>query len=222
MRRLLADYRLFLTEFRRTFHTTGAILPSSALLARALAKFVADAGAANDATSRPRRILEVGPGTGAVTRRIVKRMRPTDRLDLVELNDQFVSRLRYGFTHDPALRSVGDRTTILHKMVQDLDDDHGYDLIISGLPLNNFAVQDVEDILAKFQQLLRPDGTLSFFEYIAVRPLRGVVSGKSEKQRLRGIDRIMTELLRHHEIRRQSIWVNVPPAWVHHVCFQSS
>ena len=91
MRRRLSEYRLFFREFRTNYHTTGAILPSGRSLARALARFVAEQPAG------PRRILEVGPGTGAVTSRIVAALGPEDQLDLVELNDRFVERLRDRF-----------------------------------------------------------------------------------------------------------------------------
>ncbi len=64
----LTDHRVFWREFRRNFHTTGAVLPSGRALARALTRYVA-AGAAG-----PRRILEVGPGTGAVTTVLVDRL----------------------------------------------------------------------------------------------------------------------------------------------------
>ena len=53
-----SDYGLFLREFRRTFHTTGAVLPSSPRLARALARFVpasSDAEPRSDAVQRSAR-----------------------------------------------------------------------------------------------------------------------------------------------------------------------
>jgi phospholipid N-methyltransferase len=224
MPRLFKDYGLFLKEFRRTFHTTGALLPSSPLLARALSRYVSpespSSGNGNQSQPQMRRILEVGPGTGAVTRSIVKRMNSTDELELVELNERFVDRLRRGFESDPLLRTVAERATVHNKIIQDVDQRDHYDLIISGLPLNNFSVEDVETILQKFNQLLKkPTGTLSFFEYIGVRPMRGAIATHAERQRLRGVGRALTEMFADFEIRRQRIWINVPPAWVHHVRF---
>ena len=93
----------------------------------------------------------------------------------------------------------------------------GYDVIVSGLPLNNFAVADVERILATLTGLLASEGTLSFFEYIAVRPARAMVSGRAERARLRGIGCAMRGVLDGREICREAVWRNVPPAWVHHV-----
>lgn len=211
MRRRLSEYGLFFKAFLTSYHTTGAIVPSGRFLAAALARYVGD-GAAG-----PRRILEVGPGTGAVTRRIIASLRPDDRLDLVELNASFVAQLRRCMETDKAFRPVADRTRVFHCSVEELPRDSAYDLIISGLPLNNFSVATVEQILATLTGLLEPGGTLSFFEYIAIRRARALFSGRAERARLRGIGRAMHKVLAEHEIRRDRIWPNVPPAWVHHV-----
>jgi phospholipid N-methyltransferase len=207
----MSEYGLFFREYLRNFHTTGAILPSGRPLAKALARYVAVPASAR------RRIIEVGPGTGAVTRHIISAMHPLDRLDLVELNETFVRRLESRFQSDPLFQPLADRTRILHCPVQELPGDTTYDLIVSGLPLNNFSVDLVEKILQIFLNLLAPGGTLSFFEYIAMRRMKAIVSGPAERRRLSGIRRAMHDVLKIHEIRRDAVWRNVPPAWVHHL-----
>jgi phospholipid N-methyltransferase len=210
----LSHCRLFFREFRRNFRSTGAVLPSGRRLARALARFVRQPGGAG-----PRRLLEVGPGTGAVTREIVAAMGPEDRLDVVELNDSFVACLRERFRSDPLLSSVADRARVLHCPVEQLPSEPKYQVIVSGLPLNNFAVDEVRQIVGVLAQLAAAGGILSFFEYIAVRRLKGMLSGRVERARLRGIGRLLGDLLREREVRRDWISVNIPPAWVHHVRF---
>jgi phosphatidylethanolamine/phosphatidyl-N-methylethanolamine N-methyltransferase len=212
---LLEDHRVFWRQFRKQFHTTGAVMPSGRFLGRALARYVG-----RDQTAQ--RILEVGPGTGAVTRQILCRLGSNDRLDLVELNDDFVMRLNQRFASEPHFSAKSLQTRVLHHGVEDLVDqcggqEGGYDLIISGLPLNNFSVADVEHLLGVMVRLLRPGGTLSFFEYIAIRPARALVSGPAERARLRGIGQALARLLKDHEIHRDCVWPNIPPAWVHHV-----
>lgn len=211
MRRRIAEHALFFREFLRTHHTTGAILPSGRSLAAALARFV------REKSTQPRNILEVGPGTGAVTRCLIGAMGETDRLDLVELNETFVRQLEHRFQHEPAFQAAADRARVFHCPVEDLPRNERYDLIVSGLPLNNFSAADVEQILAALTELLAPGGTLSFFEYIAVRTARALVSGRSERARLRGVGQAMRAVLDDREIRRDAVWLNVPPAWVHHV-----
>jgi phospholipid N-methyltransferase len=216
MQQRLAEYRVFWRQFREQYHTTGAVLPSGRGLSRALAHFVRNGKVAT--SGRPRRILEVGPGTGAVTNQIVLDMQPTDRLTLVERNAQFVDHLRVQLASAPGFQTVRDRIALVHSGVEELPEDETYDLIISGLPLNNFSVELVDTLLTKIQKLLAPGGVLSFFEYVAIRRAKAVVSPAADRERLRDIERILNELLSGHETRRDLIVANVPPAWVHHVC----
>lgn len=230
MRQRWADYRVFWREFRQQYYTTGAVLPSGPALARALARFVCDGEQPTgeldwrlnprlgETRLRARRILEVGPGTGAVTGQILSAMRADDRLFLVERNEQFVAQLQKRLAEDSAYSSLADRIKIVHASVEDLPESEPYDLIISGLPLNNFDVQSVTRILAKLRRLLAPGGTLSFFEYVAVRKAKSLISARQERERLRGIGKLFDELFRH-EIRRDLVLANVTPAWVHHVRF---
>ena len=208
-------YWTFFTQFRSNFETTGSIVPSSPFLAEALTRYVHAEPQAADA--EPRTILEVGPGTGPVTQRLADLLGAYDRLDLVEANDAFVEVLQKRFDHEPRMQRVRDRTRILHHRIEELPLDQKYHLIISGLPLNNFAVVDVERIIDVLSQLLHPGGTLSFFEYAGVRKLRGLVSGAEDRDRLNGISRALRLLLEPFEIRRDLVWLNFPPAWVHHV-----
>ena len=172
------------------------------------------------ATASPaRRILEVGPGTGAVTGWIVRGLKADDRFDLVELNERFVKRLRERFESEPAFQAVADRVTVFHRPVEELADERAYDAIVCGLPFNNFPAATVEHLLATMSRLAKPGGTLSFFEYVGVRPLRGFVSSRVERERLRGVGRAIANIRHGRQIRQDLILANVPPAWVHHVRF---
>jgi phospholipid N-methyltransferase len=227
MRQQWADYRVFWREFRQAYQTTGSVLPSGRALAAALCQYVcepgeaASAAAGNGAVGRNqgRRILEVGPGTGAVTGRIISDLRPGDRLVLVERNEQFVARLRARLADELGAARAADRITLLRAGVEELVEDQRFDLIISGLPLNNFSVELVERVLEKLRRLLAPRGTLSFFEYVAVRKAKSLVSSRAERERLRGVGRVLSEVLQRREVRRDLVLANVPPAWVHHVRF---
>jgi phospholipid N-methyltransferase len=208
---MLAEHRLFFEQFLLRYHETGAIAPSSRWLAEALVSDVARP------SSVSRKILEVGPGTGAVTGRLVRKLQPHDRLVLVELNDRFVGHLQRRFASEPAWKAVAAQSEIVHSPVQELPGEAVYDLIVSGLPLNNFSVELVEQILATFERLLKPGGTLSFFEYPGVRPARAVVSLGRDRARLSGISAALDRMFQNHPTRRQWILPNLPPAVVHHV-----
>ncbi len=207
-----ANYRLFWQEFRRTFHSTGAVLPSGPWLCRALARYVSGDG-------QPRRILEVGPGTGVVTDKIIMQMGAADALDLVELNDRFVESLRRRLSDDPRWRIVASRVTIHHMPVERLAPPQPYHVIVSCLPFNNFPAAVVRSILAHLEMLAAHGATLSFFEYVGVRRAKSLVCKRAERERLAGIGQALDEVFRDRRFRQECILANVPPAWVHHLRF---
>lgn len=208
------EHTEFFRQFREQFESTGAIAPSSQFLARAMARpFGQRPG--------PARILEVGPGTGAVTRRLVRMLRPGDWFDLVELNSRFVEILQRRFEQEPGFREASGQCRLHQAAIQSFPTDQPYDYIISGLPLNNFPPELVQDIFKTLFQLLKPGGTLSYFEYMYVRPLRRAVSKSGERKRLRDLDVIIAPYLKQHRIRRDWVFGNLPPAWVQHLRAES-
>jgi phosphatidylethanolamine/phosphatidyl-N-methylethanolamine N-methyltransferase len=208
---MLADYRAFLSQFFRNYQTTGAVIPSGRALASALCRHVGVGG--------PQRILEAGPGTGAVTERVVERMRPEDQLWMVELNPAFAAHLRRAFDERPSFRAAAARCHLIEGSVLDLAQEDRFDVVVSGLPLNNFSSEDVRAILDAYSKLLKPAGVLSFFQYILIRDAKTVVSFGSERTRLKGVGAEIDGLLGQREFAREWIWPNVPPAWVHHLRF---
>jgi phosphatidylethanolamine/phosphatidyl-N-methylethanolamine N-methyltransferase len=204
----LGDYQTFLTQFLRNYNTTGSIIPSGRALGAALSRHVG---------GRPQKILEAGPGTGAVTGCIIERMRSDDELWMVELNPNFAAHLRSAFDTKPAFRRAASRCHLVEGSVQQLGQAGEFDLIISGLPLNNFSSDDVRHILRAYARLLKPGGVLSFFQYILIRPAKMFVSAGPERDRLKGVGEAIEGELGAREFAREWVWVNVPPAWVHHM-----
>ncbi len=210
MPNFLKDYWEFLGQYRERFETTGAVAPSSRFLAKAMTIPMSQR---DDVI----RVLEVGPGTGAVTKRVVQLLKPNDVFDLVELNETFAELLQQRFEKDAKYRAVAERSTVHVCPIQEFKADQPYDIIISGLPLNNFPSELVRQIFQRFFELLAPGGTLSYFEYMYIRPLRKLVSAAPEKKRLTELDKIANEYLEKYRIDRSWVFVNVPPAWVQHL-----
>ena len=208
----LSDYQTFLTQFLRNYNTTGSVIPSGRALGTALCRYV---GYGNT----PQKILEAGPGTGAVTGCIIERLRRDDQLWMVELNPTFAAHLRTSFKEKPAYREAASQCHLIEGSVQQLGHEGEFDLVISGLPLNNFSSEDVQNILQAYAKLLKPGGVLSFFQYILIRPAKMFVSTGSERDRLKGVGDAIEGMLGEREFAREWVWVNVPPAWVHHIRF---
>lgn len=200
----------FLRECRRHFQNTGSLLPSSRFLARAL---VAELRKPRG----PARILEVGPGTGSVTREIIRFMQPGDRLDAVEINGRFIELLQQRFRQERAFHQRRDQVEVIHAAVEDLLGEGVYDFIVSGLPLNNFPVAQVRTIYRAYDRLLKPGGTLTYYEYVLIRQLKTPFVNRRERRRLYRVGRVVGNFIRDHQVRREGVLMNVPPAIVRHL-----
>jgi len=209
------DHLTFFRQFRQRFKTTGAVAPSSRFLASAMTGPMKKV--LKDDNSAPKRILEVGPGTGAVTRSIVKLLRPKDRFDLVELNEAFVDLLEHRFATHPQYQKAKEQSAVHQLPLQDFTSEAPYDFIVSGLPLNNFSSNLVQEIFDCYFRLLAPGGTLSYFEYMYVRSIRKRVGPRVEKLRMKSLDEIINPYLKQHRIRQSWVFINLPPAWVQHL-----
>jgi phospholipid N-methyltransferase len=207
-----AECRAFFREFREQYRNTGSILPSSRALARALAAEIRK-------VPGPRRILEVGPGTGPVTAEILRRLRPGDQFDIVEINERFVAVLRERFATEPLFRRRRSQVHLIHGPLQEVPGEGVYDFLVSGLPLNNFPVALVRDIFRAYQRLLRPAGVLSYFEYAWIRPMKLPFVKSRERHRLLCIGRLVDRKIRAYQFREDLVCWNVPPAVARHLRF---
>jgi phospholipid N-methyltransferase len=208
--RYFAECGSFFREFRRRTVETGAVLPSSRFLASAL---VSELRKPRGAAA----ILEVGAGTGAVTRRLAEKLLPGDQLDVVEINEHFVKLLTRRFEREWIFRFHQEQIHLIHSGVDEIAGEGLYDFIISGLPLNNFPPHAVRTVFQTFERLLKPGGTLSYFEYYWVRQLKTPFVGERERRRLYKVGRIVGRNIRKYQVRRQQVLMNVPPAIVRHL-----
>ncbi|MFD5461334.1 class I SAM-dependent methyltransferase [Kitasatospora sp. NPDC127059] len=215
------DRLLFLAEALRTFHDTGALVPSGPDLVNALAV---------PATSRPNRpisVLEVGAGTGVVTRRLARVLRPGDRLHAVEANPRFADRLR----EDPVLaaRRPGVGLRLSACRVEELPEAAGapgtgpegsgegsggerYDVIVSGVPFTNFEPALVRDLLDLYLRLLAPGGELTYFGYLGTTTARTLLSGPRRGARHRAVVRLLRRFEATYGLGERTVWRNLPPA----------
>ena len=199
---------------RRNFHDVGSVMPSSRYLGRELASNLSR-------RTIPCRILEAGPGTGPVTEQILATLIPGDHLDLVELNAQFVAYLEDRLRNDSSFIPYREQVRVICKGIEQVEGVGVYDFIVSGLPLNNFPPELVRQIMRAFKRLLKPGGILSYFEYACMRQLKSKLWSRPERHRLAKVSRIMSTNIDKSQIRQKHILLNVPPALVHHLRFQT-
>ncbi|MBB6174123.1 phospholipid N-methyltransferase [Nocardiopsis mwathae] len=209
----LRDTGLFFREAFRTFRATGAVLPSSPVLANHLTRFITE----REDPHAPLRIMEAGSGTGPVSRAIAAAMRPGDTLDLVETNPEFTSYLDTLLETDPALSQVADRTTIHQAPVTELGVEREYDVIISGLPFANFTADEVRTIFDYYFTVLRPGGHLSFFGYLYTKEVKAIIAPREDYLRQARSRWVVEEWVNRYGVESERVLPNIPPAWVHHL-----
>ena len=196
----------FLREAIRDFRTTGAVLPSSRLLARAMTRSLS-------AAPSPRRILEVGPGTGPFTREILGTLRDGDVYDIVEINPAFCEQLERTLLAPYRARATGARVALHRSPIEDACVDGQYDFVVCGLPFNNFPPTLVRSIFRRIFALMRTGGELCYFEYAGVRTVKAPLVGSEGRRRIRGHDIIARRHARDHALTRELVLGNVPPAF---------
>ncbi|MEV0186853.1 translation initiation factor IF-2 [Streptomyces sp. NPDC050625] len=202
---------MFLAEAARDLRTTGAIAPSGKALAQVLTEPVRVQG------PRPLSVLEVRAGTCAVTRTLIPQLPRGSRLAIVEAKPRFAARQQnlVGAHPNQAGRLV--KAEVHQAFLENLETDERYDVIVSGLPLTNFAPAQVERIMSRYMELLHPGGTLTYFAYLGTRRARALTASRAEVRRHAAVDEVMAAYQRRHAVGRWPIWASVPPAYVWHL-----
>lgn len=199
---------MFLREAARDIRAIGAVTPSSQALAHALTEPVRTKG------GRPLNILEVGAGTGAVTRALIPALAPGSRLDVVEANPRFAARLHHLAATHPHLAGQAQRVRVHARRVEELETGQSYDVIVSGLPFVNFDPDQVEEIMSRYLRLLHPGGTLTYFAYRGTRRARTLLASRTETLRHRAVEAVLAGYRRRYGAASRTVWANLPPAKV--------
>lgn len=206
----------FLRRYVRNPTLVGAIAPSSKALAAAVCEpFRLAKGAST--------VLEVGAGTGAVTRHLGRILREADRLDICEIQPEFADILEHEVLCSPDFIPAVQRgrVRLLRQAVQTLPGENTYDFVISGLPLSAFELVELEEVFSVIRRCLKPDGVFSYFEYVGLRKTSRVLSFGRRRARMRDVSRYLNQNIRAHEFDRHTVLGNFPPAHARHLRFSA-
>lgn len=143
----------FLKAWLRQPKSVGSVWPTSAPMARKMA------GVIDLSSGLP--VLEVGPGTGTITKAILDTGLPHDRLWALEYSHEFAARLKAKY---PLARVVeGDAFELARSLGAARP--KLFDSAISGLPLLNFPVATRVSFVEQVLDLLPPGRPLIQFSY---------------------------------------------------------
>ncbi|MGR3938079.1 class I SAM-dependent methyltransferase [Streptomyces sp. BRA346] len=202
---------MFLLEAARDIRTTGALAPSGRALAHALTEPV------RSQAGRPLSVLEAGAGTGSVTRSLIPQLPAGSRLDIVEANPRFTGRLRDLVRTHPHLAGQCEGVRVHEAYVEELDVGRRYDAIVSALPFANFDPPQIEAIMGRYLELLRPGGLLAYFAYRGTRQARSLLPSRTLARRHRAAEEVLADYRRRYATARSTVWANLPPADVWHL-----
>ena len=164
----------------------GAVMPSSRLLARTMAQYV-------DVNSKGP-VVELGPGTGAITNALIEHGVDQKRLVLVEYNPGFCALLRDRY---PQARVVqGDAYALRESLGDALETPAS--AVISGLPLVTKPMLMRLKLIRDAFVALAPGAPFVQFTYSVAPPIPKSLPGVSTEA-------------------SERIWMNLPPArvWVY-------
>jgi phosphatidylethanolamine/phosphatidyl-N-methylethanolamine N-methyltransferase len=182
----LLDEMAFIRSWIEKPIAMGAVTPSGRMLARAMARYV-DPDIAGP-------VIELGPGTGAVTKALVDKGIEAARLVLVEFNPNFCKLLRQRYPEATVIQ--GDAYRIGHLLGGLLKEPAA--AVVSGLPLQTKPFKRRLQLMNEAFGLMAPDAPLVQFTYAMVSPI---------PMRPAAVSAHPSEL----------IWQNLPPArvWVY-------
>lgn len=204
----------FLREYFREPNVVGALAPSSRALAAALCE-------PYRRYQQPATVLEVGAGTGAITRYLGTILGEEDELDICEMQPDFTNILRRDVlsSADLAPAVSQGRVRLLEAPVQELTHENRYDFIISCLPLTTFDLCEVQEVFAVLRRCLKPSGVLSYFEYMGVRRTSSAFAIGKRRKRIRSVSSFLNRNIHAHQFKRRSVFQNIPPAHARYLRF---
>ena len=174
-----SSIRLFLSELAKYPRQMGTVWPSSPALAEAMARWLPE--------GRDQFILELGPGTGIVTEKLLAAGLPEERLVAVEKSDRLAGFLRERF---PKARVIAGDALELDRILNGLK----FGAVFSSLPLKVFSTQQVERISAAIHNVLLPGAHWVQYSY-------QIVNGHAPASSFHAVD-------------SEIVWQNLPPAKV--------
>lgn len=154
MKSTLKNCKLFFSQFL-SGERVGSVAPSSKSLALKMVKGID--------FEKAKVIVELGPGTGAITKYIIERMRPETQLISVELNDKFVKTLKEDYPQEN-VHFVEDSVENIPQILEKYDVSD-VDAFVSSLPISLFPTEMIEKLTSDMKGNLADDGVYIQYQY---------------------------------------------------------
>jgi phospholipid N-methyltransferase len=186
----------FVAEAIADFGTVGAIAPSSRFLVEAMLRPLP--------LKNARVVVELGPGTGVMTRAMLELLPSDATLLTFEINPRFVRHLKSTINDSRLVVINGRAEALLEELSR-----RGYrhvDAMLSSLAMGLMSDRERHALLSEITISLRKKGTFTQYQYLHGLQLRDRQLSKFD----------MSGLLARYfrSVQRKITWRNLPPAFV--------
>ncbi|MFZ1428660.1 MAG: hypothetical protein WAS21_18050 [Geminicoccaceae bacterium] len=156
---LMKEGELFFRQWLRSPKSMGSVLPSSRVLARAIAAEVA--------WQPGQYVVELGGGTGAISQGLIDRGIPRDRLIVIELDGALHSYLKERLTGCHVIQ--GDATRLDEILTRLGFSDIG--TVVSGLPMVGMPEEFQRSIIEQGFKVMSPGSFMLQYSYSPITPI---------------------------------------------------
>jgi len=189
----------------------STLVPSSPWLVNEVSKHVSE--------KEPMDILEVGAGTGIVTQEIIRRKHLKATFDVIERDTILCQILNKKF-----INQSENQMRIYESSVEEWQPEitkegmsKKYDVIISTVPFTQLPINTVKAILEKYDQLLKPNGCISYITFLGSETLGKWLLNKKERTIFKQKLQILIRWRKRFALTKKMVLVNFPPALVYHL-----
>ncbi len=182
----------YIKQFLRDPKSTGSIAPSN----EELSELVTDTARLGEMGT----VVELGPGTGVFTEKILEKKNPETLFFAIEINPEFYEATK---SRCPSATVYKDSAENMKKYLERHGKD-SCDCIISSLPWAVFDHDTQDKLLHVIWDVLRPGGKMITFSY-------SVSMMVPNARRFRSILRNKFS----NVVKSKTVWSNFPPAFVY-------
>lgn len=176
-------------QFIKHLKKTGAVAPSSRFLAKDLVHQLRHDLSAGNAPPKPVRILEIGPGTGVLTKQIIRYLRPEDHFDVVEIHEHFYRMIERKF--------ASENVHVHHNDFLKFITPCKYDYIFSSLPYESLPTQISRQIWEKKLDCCNQNAYISYYKYLNFKSFRCTFE---------------EQVVKKYQCDHKLVFLNLPPA----------
>jgi len=170
----------------------GAICPSSKVLAKTIISDIA--------IDKAKTVVEIGPGTGVFTDKIIENLHEDAHFFVIELNQQLHSNFEKNY---PDIKAYNNCASELSSIMEK-EGIKSVDAVISGLPWAAFPQELQNEIMDAIIDSLSPGGTFTTFAYLQGFLMKA--AHRFRKLLKKKFDSVETS---------KTVWRNFPPAFVY-------